>query len=133
MTMILSFLIGFAGGWSLMACDALFRAEDRPGIFQGTLGMVLLLVFTMVGGLTLAGGMVWAFQTVITSGIVVILAAGMVLGWAASKRLHVNTTGAANRMFVGLAALALLYGAVWTLYPAPPPPPELTQTAPTSK
>ena len=90
MTMILAFLIGFAGGWSLMACDALFRAEQRPGMFHGTLGMVLLLVFTGVGGVTLAGATVWAFQTVITSGVVVILAAGMVLGFAASKRLHVN-------------------------------------------
>jgi hypothetical protein len=133
MTMILAFLIGFAGGWSLMACDALFRAPERPGIFHGTGGMLLLLVMTAVGGLTLAGASVWAFQTIITSGVVVILIGGMVLGFGASRRLHVNAAGAVNRMIVGLAALVALYGVVWTYYPPPPAPPTLTQTAPTSK
>lgn len=133
MTLILAFLIGFAGGWSLMACDALFRAEDRPGLFRGTLGMVLLLVFTAVGGMTLAGATVWAFQAIITSGVVVILAGGMVLGFGASKYLHVNAAGAVNRMIVGFTALVALYALVWTYYPPSPPPPELTQTAPISK
>jgi hypothetical protein len=133
MSFILAFLIGFAGGWSLMACDALFRAPERPGIFRGTPGMVLLLVMTGVGGVTLAGATVWAFQTIITSGVVVILVGGMVLGFGASKHLHVNAAGAINRMIVGLAALVALYGIVWTYYPPPPPPPTLTQTAPTSK
>jgi hypothetical protein len=133
MNMILAFLIGFAGGWSLMACDALFRAEERPGIFRGTAGMVLLLVVTGVGGLTLAGATVWAFQTIISSGVVVIIAGGMVLGFGASKRLHVNAAGAANRMMVGLAVLVALYGIVWSYYPPPPPPPTLTKTAPMSK
>ena len=133
MTLFLAFMIGFAGGWSLMACDALFRAEQRPGIFRGTLGMLLLLLITGVGGVTLAGAMVWAFQTIITSGVAVILIAGMVIGFSASKQLHVNAAGAGNRMIVGLAVIAALYGVVWTYYPPPPPPPELTQTAPTSK
>jgi hypothetical protein len=133
MTLILAFLIAFAGGWSLMACDALFRTEERPGIFRGTFGMVLLLVVTAVGGLTLAGATVWAFQVNITAGVAVVIAAGMVLGFGASKRLHVNAAGAANRMIIGLAVLVALYGLVWTYYPPPPPPPELTKTAPTSK
>jgi hypothetical protein len=131
--LLLSFLIGFAGGWSLMACDALFRTEERPGIFRGTLGMVFLLVFTAVGGLTLAGASVWAFQANITAAVAVVLVAGMVLGFGASKRLHVNAAGAVNRMMVGLAVLVVLYGLVWTYYPPPPPPPELTKTAPLSK
>src|SRR6185436_16219458 len=103
MTLILAFLIAFAGGWSLMACDALFRASERPGLFRGTAGMLLLLIFAGVGGLTLAGATVWAFQTIISSGVVVILAGGMFLGFSASRFLHVTAAGAANRMIVGLA------------------------------
>jgi len=136
MTLVLAFLIGFAGGWSLMACDALFRSEDRPAVFRGTLGTVFLLVLTTVGGLALAGGMVWAFQTIISSSVMVILIGGMVLGFGASKRFQVNAAGAANRMLIGFASLLALYALVWTYYRPPPPPlpvPKGTHTAPMSK
>jgi hypothetical protein len=135
MTIVLAFLIGFAGGWSLMACDALFRSEVRPGAFRGTLGTVFLLALSTIGGLALAGGMIWAFQSIISSIVIVILVGGMVLGFGASKRLHVNAAGAANRMLAGFAALLALYALVWTAYRPVPPggPPVLTKTAPTSK
>jgi hypothetical protein len=135
MKLILAFLIGFAGGWSLMACDALFRTEDRPGIFRGTVGMVFLLVLSAVGGLALAGDMIWAFQSILSSGVLVLLIGGMVLGFGASKHFHVNAAGAVNRMLLGFATLLALYALVWTYFrPVPPgPPPVLTKTAPTSK
>ena len=50
MVMILGFLISFAAGWSIAAGDALFRAEERPGVFRGTPGMILLLVVAGIGG-----------------------------------------------------------------------------------
>jgi hypothetical protein len=136
MVMILGFLISFAAGWSVAAADALFRAEERPGIFRGTPGMVLLLIIAGIGGLTIAGAVIWFLQSMISAGAMVILAGGLVLGHAASKKLHVNAAGAANRMMVGLAALVVLYGVVWTYLPPQPPqapPPSTTPALPTSK
>ena len=49
---LVGFVISFAAGWSIAACDALFRAEERPGIFRGTAGMILLLIMAGVGGFT---------------------------------------------------------------------------------
>jgi hypothetical protein len=70
--------------------------------------------------------------------VLVVLAGGMVVGGAASKKLHVNAAGAANRMMLGLAALVALYALVWTYLPPPPPgtppaPSETTPAVPTSK
>ena len=137
MVMILGLLISFAAGWSIAAADALFRADERPGIFRGTPGMILLLTVAGVGGLTIAGAVIWLLQSMISAAVLVILAGGLVLGGAASKRLHANAAGAANRMMIGLAALVVLYGLVWTYLPppplAPPSPPEAPATVPTSK
>ena len=137
MVMILGFLISFAAGWSMAAADALFRAEERPGIFRGTPGMVLLLTIAGVGGLTIAGAFVWFLQSMISAAVLVILAGGMVLGGAASKKLHVNAAGDANRMMLGFAVLVVLYGLVWTYLPppplTPPPPPATTPAVPASK
>ena len=137
MVMILGFLISFAAGWSIAAADALFRADPRPGIFRGTPGMILLLTIAAVGGLTIAYSVIWFLQSMISAAVLVILAGGLVLGGAASKKLHVNPAGAANRMMVGFAALVVLYGLVWTYLPPPPltspTPPETPATVPQSK
>jgi hypothetical protein len=135
MIITLGFLISFAAGWSIAAADALFRAEERPGVFRGTPGMILLLVVAGVGGLTIAGAFIWVLQSLISAAVLVVLAGGLVLGGAASRRLHANAAGAANRMMIGLAALVLLYGLVWSVLPptAPAPAPQPTQTAPASK
>ena len=138
MVIILGFLISFAAGWSVVAADALFRSEERPGIFRGTPGMILLLTVAGVGGLTIAGAVIWFLQSMISATVMVILAGGVVLGGAASRKLHVNAAGAANRMMLGLAALVALYGLVWTYLPPPPPgappvPSETTPAVPTSK
>lgn len=137
MVMILGFLISFAAGWSIAAADALFRAEQRSGLFRGTPGMILLLTVAGIGGLTIAGAVIWFLQSMISAAVIVILAAGLVLGGAASKKLHVNAAGDANRMMLGLAALVALYGLVWTYLPppplAPPAPPATTPAVPTSK
>ncbi len=129
MVMILGFLISFAAGWSVAAADALFRADERPGLFRGTPGMILLLVVGGIGGLTIAGAVIWFLQSMISAAVLVILAGGFVLGGAASKKLQVNAAGAANRMMLGLAVLVALYALVWTyLPPQPPAPPEPSTT-----
>jgi hypothetical protein len=137
MVMILGFLISFAAGWSIAAADALYRAEERPGIFRGTPGMILLLTISAVGGLTIAYDVIWFLQSMISAAVMVILAGGLVLGGAASKKLHVNAAGAANRMMIGFAALVVLYVLVWTTFPpaplTPPTPPEAPAGVPQSK
>src|SRR5262245_5064131 len=137
MVMILGFLISFAAGWSVMAAEALFRAEERPGIFRGTPGMILLLTIAAVGALTIAYTLIWFLQSLISAAVVVIIAGGGVLGGAASRKLHVTAAGAANRMMVGFAALIVLYGVVWTYFPPPEPPaapaPSTAPAVPTSK
>ena len=115
MVILIGFLIAFAAGWSIAACDAVFRAEERPGLFRGTAGMILLLVVAGVGGFTIAGALIWLFQALISAAVLVIIAGGMVLGGMASRMLHVNAAGAANRMMLGLAVLVLLYALVWTV------------------
>jgi hypothetical protein len=137
MVMLLGFLISFAAGWSVAAADALFRAEERPGIFRGTPGMILLLTIAGVGGLTIAGAVIWFLQSMISAAVLVVLAGGIVLGGAASRKLHVNAAGAANRMMLGFAALVILYAMVWTYFPPPPlnppAPEESPVNVPTSK
>src|SRR5262245_38751984 len=132
MVMILGFLIAFLAGWSVAAADAVFRAEERPGIFRGTGGMTVLLTVAGIGGLTIAYTVIWLLQSMISAAVLVILAAGLVLGGAASRKLHVNAAGAANRMMLGLAGLVALYAVVWTWLPpelAKPPAPETTTPA----
>ncbi|MPZ36965.1 MAG: hypothetical protein GEU95_02695 [Rhizobiales bacterium] len=133
MVMLLGFLISLAAGWTIAAADALFRAEERPGIFRGTAGMILLLITAAVGGLTIAGAVIWFLQSMISAAVVVILAGGLVVGGAASKKLHVNAAGDANRMMLGFAVLLVLYALVWTYLPPPPAPPEAPAAVPTSK
>jgi hypothetical protein len=137
MVMILGFLISFAVGWSFAACEALLRAEERPGLFRGTSGMVLLLIVTAVSGYTAALAIIWLLQSMISAAVMVVLAGGIVLGGAASRQLHVNAAGAANRMMLGLASLVVLYGVVWTWLPPPakpsPPAQESSPGIPVSK
>jgi hypothetical protein len=119
MSYLIAVLIALVSGWSVMACEALFRAEERPGMFSGTMGMVLLLVIAGVGGLLLAGCVIWVLRIVPSASVALILGAGAVFGGMASNWLNVSAAGAANRTLLGLAGLAVLYCVVWTLYPPP--------------
>ena len=119
MTYVLAFLISLVAGWSLAAGDTLFRAEERTGFFGGTLGSIFLLVVSAVGGLVLAGAIIWIFRSIISATVVVIILGGGWLGWAASNRLQINTAGATNRLIVGLAGLLLLYAVAWWYFPPP--------------
>jgi hypothetical protein len=135
MTYVIAMLIALVAGWSVMACEALFRAEQRPGIFGGTAGMILLLVVAAVGGLLLAGAVIWVLQVVPSASVALILAIGAVLGGMASNKLNIDAAGAANRTMVGLAGLAILYAVAWLFYPPPnrqsessPPPVDLPRS-----
>jgi hypothetical protein len=123
MTYLIALLIALFAGWSVTSCEALFRAEQRPGIFHGTAGMVLLLVVAAVGGLLLAGAVIWVLQIVPSASVALILGIGAVLGGMASNKLNINAAGAANRTMVGLAGLAILYAIAWSFYPPPEKPP----------
>jgi hypothetical protein len=120
MSYVLAVLIALFGGWWVAAIDALFRAEERPGLFHGTGGMVLLLLATAAGGLLLAGAAIW-FSRIAPSAyggsLAVIMLIAAVLGGKASNMLNVTAAGAANRMVVGLAGLTVLYGIVWSYFP----------------
>jgi len=120
MSYVLAVLIALFGGWWVAATDALFRAEERPGLFHGTSGMVLLLLATAAGGLLLAGAAIW-FARIAPSAyggsLAVIMLIAAVLGGKASNTLNVTAAGAANRMVVGLAGLTVLYGIVWSYFP----------------
>ncbi len=120
MNLLFASLISFAAGWTLAASEMLFREENRPGVFAGRPGIVLLLVMTGVAGLFATGGILWMFQAVRSSGVLVIILTGGWFGFAASNRLHGNATGAVNRLIVGVTALVILYGMTWSfLRPAP--------------
>jgi bacteriorhodopsin len=106
-------------GWLVAAGDALFRAEERPGIFAGTFGMVLLLIVAGIGGLTIAGALIWVFRSIISATVLVIILGMGWLGWAASNRLHVTAAGALNRLLAGLVAMLALYAVVWSYFPPP--------------
>ena len=121
MIYVIAVSIALVSGWSVMACEALFRAEPRPGMFNGTMGMILLLVVAGVGGLLLAGSVIWVLRIVPSASVALILGAGAVLGGMASNWLNVNAAGAANRTLVGLAGLAILYSVAWSFYPPPAP------------
>ena len=119
MSYVLAFLISLLAGWSGMAAEALVRAEARPGMFAGKPGMVVLMLFYAAGALLVAGGIVWILKMIPTSAVFVLIAAGAVLGGAASNRLHVNAAGAANRLILGVAGLMILYGLAWAYFPPP--------------
>jgi len=121
MTYLLALLISFLAGWTVAASDVLFREEDRPGVFRGSAGTMLLLILTAAGGLFATGGILWIFRTILTSAVIIIIAGGGWLGFAASNRLHVNAAGAINRLIVGVAGLVLLYGLTWSFFPPPDP------------
>jgi len=114
---ILAFVLSVVGGWCLAASDALFRSQERPGLFAGRAGMIVLLAFAAAGGLLLAGSAVWVMRAIPSSVVLVIMAGGGYLGAAASNRMHVNAAGAANRMLSGLVVLVVTYGIAWTIYP----------------
>jgi hypothetical protein len=115
MTLLLAFLISFASGWTAAAAEVLFREENRPGVFAGTAGTLLLLALTGVGAYFAAYGILWIFQAIHSSVVIVIIPGGGWLGFAASNRLHVNAAGAVNRLLIGAAGLIVLYGAAWSL------------------
>lgn len=120
MSYVIAVLIALFAGWWIAATDALFRAEERPGLFRGTPGMILLLLATAAGGLLLAGTVVWFVRIVPSAyggSLAVIMLIAAVLGGKASNMLHVTAAGAVNRMLVGLAALTVLYGIVWSYFP----------------
>jgi hypothetical protein len=119
MTYVIAALIALLAGWSVAACDALFRAEERPGILQGNAGMLLLLAATAAAGLLLAGAVIWVIRISPSASVAVIMG---LFGWAgawASNQLNFNAAGAANRMIIGIAGLTILYGVAWWFYPQP--------------
>ncbi|MEA2904459.1 MAG: hypothetical protein QOG83_2128 [Alphaproteobacteria bacterium] len=119
MSYVIAFLISMFAGWAVAACDALYKAEDKPGVFQGTPGMLLLLAVTAAGGLVLAGAVVWVLKTIGSASVAVVMIVAALLGGKASDMLNVSASGAANRMLVGLAGLVALYAAAWFYFPAP--------------
>ncbi len=118
MAYVVAFLIALFGGWWVAATDALFRASERPGMFAGTSGMVLLLIATAGGGLLLAGGAIWIAQLAGSGSVAVIIGIFGFLGAKASNMLNASAAGAVNRMLIGLLGLTVLYGIAWTVFPA---------------
>ncbi len=117
MAHLMAVLISLFAGWTVAASEALFRAENRPGIFAGTPGTILLLVITGVGALFAAGGILWILRAISSSTVMVIIAGGGWLGFYASNWLNVNTAGAVNRLIVGVTGLMLLYAITQTWLP----------------
>jgi hypothetical protein len=117
MSYVIAVLIALLGGWWVAATDALFRADDRPGMFHGTPGMVMLLVASAGGGLLLAGSVIWIARVVPSASVAVIIGIAGFLGAKASNMVHATAAGAANRMLVGLLGLTVLYGIAWTYFP----------------
>src|SRR5215470_15860335 len=118
MAYVVAVLIALFGGWWVAATDALFRASERPGLFAGTSGMVMLLIAAAGGGSLLAGGVVWIAQLASSASVALIIGLFGLLGAKASNMVHVNAAGAANRMLVGLLGLTILYGIAWRVFPA---------------
>jgi hypothetical protein len=119
MSYVVAVLIALFGGWWLAATNALFRTDQRPGLFGGNSGMVLLLVATAGGGLLLAGGVVWIARIVPSASVAVIIGIVGLLGAKGSDMLDAAPEGAVNRMLLGLAGLTVLYGIAWSYFPAP--------------
>ena len=119
MSYVIAVLIALFAGWSIAACEALFRNEEKPGYFQGNLGMLLLLAATAAGGIVLAGTVIWVLRISPSASVALIIALFGLLGAKASNALNVNAAGAANRMIVGIAGLAVLYVVAWWYVPMP--------------
>jgi hypothetical protein len=118
MTYVIAVLIALFAGWSVAACDALFRSEDKPGMFRGNLGMILLLAATAAAGLVVAGAVIWILRISPSASVAVIIGLFGLLGAKTSNMLNITAAGAANRMMVGIAGLAVLYGIAWVYFPA---------------
>ena len=113
-------LISFLLGWTVAAAEVLFRVENRPNPFRGTMGMLFLLALSAVGAALGAGGILWMFRAIPSSAVFIVIGGAGWGGFAASNWLHVNAAGAVNRLIVGLAGLLLLYGLVWNFLPPDP-------------
>ena len=112
--------ICFSIGWSVAAAEALFRLEDRPPPFQNRPGMLFLLAISAVGAALGTGGVLWAFQAVPSSAVIVVIVGAAWAGWAASNWLNISPRGAVNRLWVGFVGLLLLYALVWKFLPPQP-------------
>jgi len=117
MTYVIAVFIALFAGWSVAACDALFRAEEKPNMFQGTVGMVLLLAATAAAGLVVAGAVIWGLRISPSASVAVIICLFCLLGAKAPNMLNFTAAGAPNRMILGVAGLAILYGIVWWIFP----------------
>src|SRR4051794_28494643 len=80
MTYALAVLIALFAGWSVAACEALFRAEDKPGPLRGNAGMLLLLAATAAGGLLLAGAAIWVLKVSPSASVAAIIGLFGLLG-----------------------------------------------------
>jgi hypothetical protein len=113
-------LICFLIGWTVAAAEVLFREENRPDPFGGTMGMLFLLALSAVGAGLGTGGILWMFRAIPSSAVFIVMGGAGWAGFAASNWLHVTAAGAVNRLIVGLAGLLLLYGLIWTFLPPAP-------------
>jgi hypothetical protein len=119
MACLVAVLIALFGGWWVAATETrCFARSERPGMFAGTSGMVLLLIATAGGGLLLAGGAIWIAQLAGSGSVAVIIGIFGFLGAKASNMLNASAAGAVNRMLTGLLGLTVLYGIAWTVFPA---------------
>jgi hypothetical protein len=116
---LIAAVICFLAGWSVAAAEALFRLEDRPAPFRGTLGMVFLLVLAAVGAALATGGILWIFRTIPSSAVMIVIVGAGWGGFAASNWLNVHPAGTVNRLIIGLAGLLLFYGLIWKFLPPP--------------
>src|SRR5262249_13726920 len=81
---VLAFTIALFAGWWVAAIDSLFRCEQRPGLFAGTPGMVMLLVAAAAGGFLVAGAVIWVARVVPSASVALIIAVGGIAGAKAS-------------------------------------------------
>ena len=116
---LIAAVICFLAGWSVAAAEALFRLEDRPPPFRGTPGMLFLLALAGVGAALAVGGVLWIFQAIPSSAVIVVILGAGWGGFAASDWFNVHPAGAVNRLMVGLAGLLVMYGLVWKFLPPP--------------
>jgi hypothetical protein len=114
---IIGALISFAIGWTVAAAEVLFREENRPNPFSGTMGMLFLLALSAVGAALGTGGILWMFRAIPSSAVFIVMGGAGWAGFAASNWLHVASAGAVNRLIVGLAGILLLYGVAWKFLP----------------
>jgi hypothetical protein len=114
---VIAAMIGFTVGWTVASAEVLFREEHRPSPFRGTPGMLLLLALAGVGAAFGTGGILWTFQAIPSSAVLIVIAGAGWLGFTASGKLQVAPAGAVNRLIVGLAGILLLYGVAWKFLP----------------